>query len=327
MQKIVPEKLKAGDEVMIVAPSRGVKLIGRDVRELAEQRLGKLRLKVRYASNATEENFDMLATTSAEKRAADITEAFLDKRVKAVMTIIGGFNTNQILPYLDYEVIKQNPKILCGFSDITALLDAVYAKTGLVTFMGPHLSSLGMLKGCDYTLAHFEKMLMQSGEDEVEPSAEWSDDLWFLNQEERHFVKNEGYWVLNPGKAEGTIIGGNLGTFNLLLGTEYRPAFEKDTILFAEDTAGSDICDFMRNLTALTYQPDFKNVRGIVIGRFQKDSKVSREQLAYMVKNLAPLAGLPVLANVDFGHSTPLLTIPVGGRAVMDDGRLMLGVK
>ena len=125
MQKIVPEKLKAGDEVMIVAPSRGVKLIGRDVRELAEQRLGKMGLKVRYASNATEENFDMLATTSAEKRAADIMEAFLDKRVKAVMTIIGGFNTNQILPYLDYEVIKKNPKILCGFSDITALLDAV----------------------------------------------------------------------------------------------------------------------------------------------------------------------------------------------------------
>lgn len=327
MQKIVPEKLKAGDEVMIVAPSRGVKLIGRDVRELAEQRLGKMGLKVRYASNATEENFDMLATTSAEKRAADITEAFLDKRVKAVMTIIGGFNTNQILPYLDYEVIKQNPKILCGFSDITALLDAVYAKTGLVTFMGPHLSSLGMLKGCDYTLAHFEKMLMQSGEDEVEPSAEWSDDLWFLNQEERHFVKNEGYWVLNPGKAEGTIIGGNLGTFNLLLGSEYRPVFEQDTILFAEDTAGSDICDFMRNLTALTYQSDFKNVRGIVIGRFQKDSKVSREQLEYMVKNLTPLAGLPVLANVDFGHSTPLLTIPVGGKAVMDNGRLMLSVK
>ena len=81
--------------------------------------------------------------------------------------MIGGFNSNQILPYLDFEVIKQNPKIFCGFSDITALLDAIYAKTGLVTFSGPHLSSIGMLKGCEYTIENMVKMLMKDGQNEV----------------------------------------------------------------------------------------------------------------------------------------------------------------
>ena len=324
MQKIVPERLKAGDEIRIVAPSRGIKIIGKDVRAIAEKRFADLGLKVTYAANATDENFDMLGTTSPEKRAADIMEAFKDNKVKAIFTMIGGFNSNQILPYLDFDVIKQNPKIFCGFSDITALLDAIYAKTGLVTFSGPHLSSIGMLKGCDYTITNMLQMLMEKGENEVEPSKEWSDDLWFIDQEKRDFIPNEGYWVLNNGQAKGTLLGGNLGTFNLLLGTTFRPKFEPNTILFVEDTAESSIFSFMRNLTALTYQEDFKNVKGVLIGRFQKESKVLREQLAYIVKNVEPLSHLPVVANVDFGHSTPLLTLPVGGVAEINGAEILL---
>lgn len=324
MQKIVPERLKAGDEIRIVAPSRGIKIIGKDVRAIAEKRFADLGLKVTYAANATDENFDELGTTSPEKRATDIMDAFKDKNVKAIFTMIGGFNSNQILPYLDYNIIKENPKIFCGFSDITALLDAIYAKTGLVTFSGPHLSSIGMLKGCEYTIENMVKMLMKDGQNDVVPSTEWSDDLWFLDQEKREFIKNEGYWVLNEGKAEGTLLGGNLGTFNLLLGTDYRPAFEKDTILFVEDTSESSIFTFMRNLTALSYQPDFKNVKGLLIGRFQKGSKVTREQLEYILKNVAPLSKLPTVANVDFGHSTPLLTLPVGGFASINGGKITL---
>lgn len=323
MKKIIPERLKKGDEVRIVAPSRGLKIIGKEVRALAEKRLSELGLKVTYARNTTDENWDMLGTSAVKDRVDDITEAFLDPKVKAVFTIIGGFNSNQLLPYLDYDVIAANPKILCGFSDVTALLDAIYAKTGLVTFMGPHLSSLGMLKGCDYTLENMAKMLMISGENAVEPSAAWSDDLWFLDQEKREFIKNDGYWELSGGTAEGTLLGGNLGTFNLLLGTSYRPAFEADTVLMVEDTSGSDIADFMRNLTALTYQPDFHNVKGLLIGRFQKGSEVTRTQLEYVVKALR-LDNMPVIANVDFGHSTPLLTLPVGGAAKLENGRIFV---
>ena len=193
-----------------------------------------------------------------------------------------------------------------------------------MTFSGPHFSSLGMLKGADYTLENLKIMLMGDRVNAVKPSKEWSDDLWFINQQDRNFILNEGYWTIHQGEVQGTLIGGNLGTFNLLLGTAYRPAFEKDTILFIEDTEGADILDFERNFQALIYQPDFQNVKGILIGRFQKGSKVSREQLEYIISTKQALQNLPIIANVDFGHSTPLLTLPVGGSAHIKDGEILL---
>ena len=322
MEKIVAPRLKKGDKVMIIAPARSLKIIGHDSRIIAKERLEKLGLEVVFAPNTTDENCDIMGSSSIEKRVSDIHTAFKDKSVKAIMTIIGGFNSNQLLPHLDYELIKNNPKIFCGFSDITALLNAILAKTGLVTYYGPHYSSLGMKLGCDYTYEHFIKMLVTDGEDRVEPSEIWSDDLWFLDQDKREFEANEGYWNIHSGTAEGTIIGGNLGTYNLLLGTSYRPQFTPNTILFIEDTEANSLPDFERNLQALIYQEDFKNVKGLVIGRFQKGSKVTREELEFVLNSKAELKDMPILANVDFGHSAPLLTIPLGGCAKLKDGKL-----
>lgn len=326
MQKIVPARLNKGDKVMVIAPARGIKIIGADCREIARNRLESLGLEVVFAPNTTDENWDYMGSTSIEKRVADIHTAFSDKSVKAVLTMIGGFNSNQLLEYIDFDIIKNNPKIFCGFSDITALHGAIYAKTGLETYYGPHFSSLGMKHGCDYTFEHFIKMLITDGKDDVKPSEIWSDDLWFLDQEKREFEANEGYWLIHEGTAQGTIIGGNLGTFNLLLGTSFRPEFKEDTILFIEDTEGCSLPEFERNLQALLYQPDFKNVKGIVIGRFQKGSKVTREGLEFIINSKAKLRDLPVLANVDFGHSAPLLTIPLGGTAILDNTHLHLAV-
>ena len=326
MEKIIPAKLVSGDEIRVIAPARGIKIIGQDAREIARERFEAWGLKVSFGRHTTDHNWDMMGSSSIEDRVADIHEAFADKNVKAVFTIIGGANSNQLLPYLDYDLIKANPKVFCGFSDITALLNAIYAQTGLVTFSGPHFSSLGMLKGADYTLENLKIMLMGERVNHVQPSAEWSDDLWFLDQENRQFIKNEGYWRLHDGEAEGTLIGGNLGTFDLLLGTKYRPAFAKDTILFIEDTEGSDIAAFERNFQALIYQPDFGNVKGILIGRFQKGSKVTREQLEYIISTKRELKNLPIWANVDFGHSTPLLTIPVGGTAKISFTGLLIQI-
>lgn len=324
MQKIIPERLKKGDKVMVIAPSRGIKIIGQDCRDIARQRLESLGLEVLYAPNTSDENWDYMGSTSIEKRVADIHAAFKDKSIKAVLTMIGGANSNQLLPYLDYNLIKENPKIFCGFSDITALHGAIAAQTGLVTYYGPHFSSLGMKYGCDYTFAHFIKMLVNEGKDIVEPSEIWSDDLWFIDQEKREFEANAGYWRIHDGEAEGKIIGGNLCTFNLLLGTKYRPDFIEDTILFIEDTESCSLADFERNLQALIYQPDFENVKAIVIGRFQKGSKVTKEGLEFILNTKEKLKNLPILANVDFGHSAPLLTIPLGGRAKLKEGQLFL---
>lgn len=325
MKKIVPAKLVSGDEVRIVAPARSLKLIGADSREQAIKRFAELGLKVTFGKNTTDDNADMTMSTSVEKRVADLMDAFRDSNVKAIFTVIGGTNSNQLLPYLDYEVIKNNPKIFCGFSDITALSNAIYAKTGLVTFSGPHFSSMGMIKGCDYTFENLKTMIMGEGKNQIEPSHEWSDDLWFIDQENRKFIKNEGWWVINSGNAEGKIIGGNLGTFNLLLGTSYRPAFEEATILFIEDcfTSSGDLVYFERNLQALMYQEDFKNVKALIIGRFQEVSNVTREKLEFIL-NKPELKHLPIIANLDFGHTTPLLMFPIGGTAQISSDNAIL---
>ena len=324
MQKIIPEKLQKGDKIMIVAPSTGLKIIGQDCRQIAKQRFEEMGLTIEFAPNTNDENWNMFGTGSLQQRVSDIMYAFQDKSVKAIFTIIGGFNSNQLLEHLDYEIIRKNPKIFCGFSDITALHGAIYAQTGLETYYGPHYSSIGMAKGCEYTWEYMQKMLFSDDNVVVKPAEMWSDDLWFINQEQREFIKNEGYWNIHNGEAEGTIVGGNLCTFNLLLGTKHRPSFAENTVLFVEDTESSSIKEFDRNLQALCYQPDFKNVKALVIGRFQKGSKVTREQVEFMINNKPELENIPVLANVDFGHATPILTIPLGGTAIIKNGQLTL---
>jgi muramoyltetrapeptide carboxypeptidase LdcA involved in peptidoglycan recycling len=322
MQKIIPQKLQKGDKVMVVASSRGLKLISQETRDIAIERFREMGLTVEFAPNTNDENFDIVGSTSIEKRVEDLMYAFNDKSVKAIFTVIGGFNVNQIISHLDYEVIKENPKIISGFSDITALLGAINAKTGLEVYYGPHFSSLGMKKGCEYTLDYLKKILFSDDKINIEPAQEWSDDTWFLDQENRDFISNEGYWIIHNGDAKGKIIGGNLCTFNLLLGTKYRPSFDEDTILFIEDDEMTYTQEFDRDLQALCYQEDFKNVKALIIGRFQKKSAITREKLEFIINNKPELKNIPVIANVDFGHTTPIMTIPLGGYAELKDGKL-----
>jgi muramoyltetrapeptide carboxypeptidase LdcA involved in peptidoglycan recycling len=289
-----------------------LEIISQTNRDLAVKRLGELGLKISYSKNA--EEIDEFDSSSIESRVADLHEAFRDKNVKGILTAIGGFNVNQILKYLDYDLIKNNPKVLCGYSDITALSNAIYTKTGLVNYSGPAFSTFGMIKGNDYTIDYFKKCLMEESLFEIKPSEEWSDDKWYLDQNEREFMKNEGELIVNEGGAEGKIIGGNVCTLNLLLGTEFMPSI-KDSILFLEDDEESKLKHFGRNLQALLHQPEFSQVRGLIVGRFQKASEATKEKIVKMIKTKKELENIPVVANLDFGHTSPLFTFSIGGTA------------
>lgn len=326
MKKIYPTKLKIGDEVRIIAPARSMSLISKESREIANKRFADMGLKLTFGKYIEES--DDFVSSSIESRIKDLHEVFLDKNVKAISTVIGGFNSNQLLRYIDWDLIKNNPKILCGFSDITALNNAILAKTGLVSYSGPHYSTFGQELYFDYTLEYFKKCLLSDEPFEIKPSDSWTDDKWYMNQKERNSIKNDGWLVINEGKAQGTILGANLCTFNLLQGTEYFPEFPENTVLFIEDDEMSNAVTFDRDLQSVIHQSGFENVKGIVIGRFQKVSQITNDLLIQIIKTKKELNNLPVMANVDFGHTSPMITFPVGGEANLEveNGKIKLEI-
>jgi len=313
---MIPPKLKPGDGVRVITPARSLAMpwMTDELKKLATKRLEELGLVVSFGKHVNE--IDEFNSSSIESRIEDLHDAFRDPTIKLVITVIGGFNSNQLLQYLDYRLIKENPKILCGYSDITTLSNSIYAKTGLVTYSGPHYFSFGDKQGFDYTLEYFKKCLFSDLPFHVEPSERWSDDKWANDQENRNFIRNDGYWVINEGTARGKIVGGNLCTLNLLQGTEYMPSLE-DCILFLEDDYESLPHTFDRDLQSLIHQPGFEKARGLVIGRFQIESKMTRELLMKIMRTKKELEGIPIIANADFGHTTPQITFPIGGTVRM----------
>jgi len=311
---MIPPKLEEGDGARVIAPARSLSLpfITKDIQEIATRRFEQIGLRLSFAEHVHEINeFD---SSSIKSRVRDLHDAFSDPEVKLVITVIGGFNSNEILPYLDYGLIKQNPKILCGYSDITSLENAIYAETGLVTYSGPHFFDFGDERGFDYTLEYFRKCLFEDEPFKVIPADFWSNDRWGKDQQKRNFERNEGFYVLNEGEARARIIGGNLVTFHSLQGTPYIPPF-KDTILFVEEDSEEHLFSFNRNLTSLTLNSNFSGIKGIVIGRFQPESRIGRRELMAVIKKNERLREIPIIGGVDFGHTSPRITFPIGGTA------------
>jgi muramoyltetrapeptide carboxypeptidase len=307
---MIPAKLKPGDHLRVVSPATSLAVIPPEQRALAVERFAELGLSVSFSEHA--EECDRFRSSSIAARVADLHAAFADPQVSGIITTLGGYNSNQLLRYLDYELIAANPKLLCGYSDITALGTAIYAKTGLVTYSGPHFSTFAMLRGMEYTIEYFKRCLMQSEPFEVQPAPSWSDDEWYLDQQNRAFIENEGYLVINAGRAEGTLLGGNLCTLNLLQGTEYLPSL-RGALLLIEDDYESRPVNFDRDLQSLLHQPGFDEVRGLLIGRFQKASAMSQEELIQIIKTKRELDSIPVVADAGFGHTSPQFTFPIGG--------------
>ena len=293
---MIPPKLKKGDEIRIIAPSGSLTRVRTDVLERSLAYLDENGFRVTYSTNCRE--MDSFSSSSVESRAADLHEAFADPDVKAVMACIGGFNVNQILPYIDYDLIRANPKILCGYSDITALLNAVYAQTGLVTYHAPHLAALGFLREREYTHKYLTACLMNEDPISVMPSETAG-----------------SYTVLQEGTCEGEIAGGNLCTLNLLQGTPYMPDLRDKVLFIEDDNIMGDYFpyEFDRNLQSLLQVSGAESVRGIVFGRFDESCRLTEDTIRAIVKGKVP-AGIPVVFGTDFGHVFPMISFPVGGR-------------
>ena len=315
MKLLYPSPLQSGDTIMVIAPSSPSTYIHENVMQVAKQRFEELGLKVVFAPNFHSDLF-ISTPESIQNRVDDIHTAFADKTVKGIFTILGGYHSNQLLDSLDFDLIKNNPKVFCGFSDITALNNAILAQTGLVTFCGPHYSSFGMLHGFDFTMDAFKKAIMREDDFDISVSTEWSDDPWYRDQENRTFIKNAGAVVMHDGTAHGHLIGGNLSTFALLQGTKYMPADFDDIILFIEDDSESSEETTIRQLNGILMQDFAHKIRGILVGRFQKSTNPDIKKIYQTIQNHMP--NVPVIINLDFGHTTPLLTIPTGAYCKMN---------
>ncbi len=315
MEKTFPQQLNPGDEIRVIAPSSSLGIISKDIREIANERLMSLGFKVSFGRHV--EEMDPFQSSSIQARVEDFHEAFSDPAVKAVMCVIGGFNCNQILPYIDWEIIQNNPKIFIGYSDITVLHNAINARTGLVTYLGPAYSTFGQKKGFESTMEYFKQCLLQKEEFHFVASHEWSDDQWYIDQEQRTFIPNKGPIVINEGKATGELVGGNLGSFSLLFGTPLMPSLAGKVLLMEDDQADTyKIID--RNFESLLQQPDANLLAGILIGRFQNGSEMDEEKIVRMIKLRPQLEMIPIITQLDFGHTSPIATLPIGGIVSID---------
>lgn len=307
-----PEKMQPEDELRIIAPAFSLHILSQEVRTIAKNRLvEECGLNVTFGERAHE--YDRATNSSSvSARIDDLHEGFLDPNVRGIMSAIGGYNSNQLLSYVDWGILRENPKVFCGFSDMTVLGNAIFAMTGLVTYSGPHFSSFGQKKFDSYTLESFMAACFNTDQLRLEEAASWSDDeTWYLDQDNRQIYDNSGHWLISPGEAQGTVVGGNLCSYNLLQGTPYLPKVDLP-IVFIEDTKLSNAGMFDRDLQSLLHaQP----IGGLVIGRFQKDSQIDEETIKQIVHSKKTLQGVPVVANVDFGHTMPLATFPIGATA------------
>ncbi|NQP55216.1 LD-carboxypeptidase [Streptococcus suis] len=306
------KRLKKGDHIRVVSPSSSIESIGGfEANVAAKKKLEALGFRLSFSEHYFEN--DMFDSAPIASRVADLEAAFADESVDAILTTIGGFNCNELLPYLNFDLIARNPKIFCGYSDTTALLNAIYAKTGMQTYMGPSYSSFKMREGQDYQTQAWLNAVTQDSFT-LEPSEEWSSDAWYIPDAPRTFFPTE-WKVYNPGQASGVAIGGNISTLNLLTGTEFAPRPDK-YVLFLEEAEDDDYLIIARHLTALLQT--YPNPQAVVFGRFPKETKLTEEILLTILDKHPILKKVPVLYDLDFAHTQPLFTITIGGQVEID---------
>jgi muramoyltetrapeptide carboxypeptidase len=260
-----------------------------DVLERGVRALREMGFEVRYS----EDLFDSCGYLAGpdEHRAAAFNRLVADPEIDAIMCARGGYGSLRILPLLDYARVAERPKAVIGFSDVTALLWALYSRCGLIGFHGPLVTTLADAAPADRTA------------------------LWNAVASEGPLrLRFETAAVIRPGRACAPVAGGNLTTLCHLLGTPYAPAF-RDHIVFLEDR-GEAPYRLDRMLTQMKMAGCFEGMQGLVLGSFEDCG--AREDTWRVVTEVFGDAEWPILAGVDAGHSRPNVTIPLGVEAILD---------
>lgn len=289
---MISTKLKKGDTIGVIAPSN---YIEKDDLEYINASIALMEasgFKVKFGKYVFEDTLGY--GTSPEKRAADINWAFKDDEVKAIMCVKGGEDSNTTLDYIDYEMIKKHPKIICGFSDNTSILNAIHEKTGLVTYHGPTFKSLTSWE-TGYAYKQFIKTFVENTESLImgEPEDE--------------------YTTIQAGQATGELVGGNLSLFTKLVCGKYAVNLQ-DKILFLEELGFEAAPEMVNsNIYYLKQNGVFDRIAGLWIGNYEHPSKVSIEKI---IKNaIGDEYKFPIIKSDNFGHIDKKIIIPIGTKA------------
>ena len=293
MDIIKPEKLKQGDVIGIISPSSPVS--DKAKLDASMSYFEKMGYRVKVGLNALKERGYLAG--SDEERLEDVHNMFLDKEVKLIICLRGGYGASRLLDKIDYNIIKNNPKIFCGYSDITALQNAFFYKTGLITFAGP-MAGVDFYKDISlFTEENFWNTLT-------------SDEPLKIN-----YPEGERLNSYRSGIAEGRLIGGNLSLFSSLIGTKYLPEPEGKILLLEE--VGEAPYRIDRMLNQLRLSGYLGKIKGVILGSFEDciETDPQRKSLNlyevmedYFIKDFHA----PVVYNLNHGHINNNLTIPIG---------------
>lgn len=327
-----PRRVRAGDTVAVVSPAFGA--VGRWQHRVdrATAYLESLDLKVRLMPNAARS--DGWASAPPEDRVADLHAAFADDEIAVVLCGIGGNHSNQLLPLLDFELIREHPKVFQGYSDITVLHWAFAKHARLGTFYGPAL--VPELGEFPRVLDHTDGYLRAAwfGDDPIvyEPSAVWTDELLDWNTKTdltrpRELRESEGWLTIREGAAQGPLFGGCLETicWHLKGSDAWSPPDDAIFLLEMSEEAPSP-AHVDAYLTDLEQVGLFDTIAALMIARPYGYTTDARERLWEVVAHRTEAAGVPVLANVEAGHTDPMITLPFGATAEIDAGRKTLRV-
>jgi muramoyltetrapeptide carboxypeptidase len=320
---IRPPALRPGDVVGIVSPSAltAAHVPRRLSRGLAE--LERRGFRVRMAEHAAD------AAARRADKVADLHAMFASEDVRAVVCTTGGASSHQLLEDLDFELIAANPKVFVGYSDITALHAAIWARTRLAVVQGPALlqqwAEFGGID--DYAWSSWERTLMRAEPaGEIAASAHWWYERLEYDKEDdrpRRREPNRGPRVVRAGAAEGPLVATNLCTLLLLVGTEWWPDLD-GTILCLETAEEEQAWWIERSLHHLRHLGVWSKVAGVAFARCHPDSQLPEARLDEILLDATRGAAVPIAAGFDFGHTDPLACMPWGVRARLDGARLEL---